>query len=362
MSHSFAPGSFAPGSFLPVLAQAALGRGGEAPSAWGEGGNSPRGWALVLLTVLAAVVGGYVFRKTTRAGVLAAATAKEAVRQPVFLLSGALAIALLALNTFLPFFSLGEDVKMLKDTGLATMLIVGLLVAVWTASTTIHDEIEGRTAMTLLSKPINRRQFVLGKYLGILQAVALLTVAVGACFLALVFYKVGYDSREASRELTYTEWLPAEQVGLAWVPGLADKDVRVPQHERFYEAAQTAPALMLVYLEIAVLTAISVAISCRLPMVVNMSVCFTVFIVGHLTGVLVLWKGDGGALVEGVRFTANLIALALPALPAYSSEAAIARGALVPPDYLGWAGIYTICYSAAAILVAFLLFEDRDLA
>ena len=166
------PAAFSPvlGSVPPVLAQM-----GDA-SGWGVGGNSTKGWLLVAAVFAIIAVGGYVFRRTTRAGVLAAATAKEAVRQPVFLLSAALAAAILVINTFLPFFSLGEDVKMLKDCGLATMLIVGLLVAVWTAGTTIHDEIEGRTAMTLLSKPINRRQFVLGKYLGILQAVGLLTV------------------------------------------------------------------------------------------------------------------------------------------------------------------------------------------
>jgi hypothetical protein len=349
--------AFAPGSFLPALAQA-----GATSSTWGEGGDSALGWTLVGAVVLLIVAGGVVFRKTTRAGVLAAATAKEAVRQPVFLLSIALATAILLINTFLPFFSLGEDVKMLKDCGLATILIVGLLVAVWTASTTIHDEIEGRTAMTLLSKPINRRQFVLGKYLGILQAIGLLTVVLGAIFIGLIFYKVGYDAREASKPLDYTQWMQADQLGVAWVPGLSDKEIRVPHPERVRSSLEVLPPLMLVYLEIAVLTAISVAISCRLPMVVNLSVCFTVFIVGHLTNVLVLWKGDGGAFVEGVRFVAGLIATVLPALQSYSSEAAIAREALVPPEYLAWSALYTVCYSAAAILVAFLLFEDRDLA
>ena len=132
-----------------------------------------------------------------------------------------------------------------------------------------------------------------------------------------------------------------------WIPGLAGKDIRsaAPAGGAIH-AFEIIPALLLVYLEIAVLTAISVAISCRrLPMVVNLSVCFTVFIVGHLTGVLVLWEGDGGALVEGVRFIAGLIATVLPALPAYSSEAAIARSAVVPPEYLGWAALYTVCYS-----------------
>jgi len=60
---------------------------------------------------------------------------------------------------------------MLMDCGLATILICGLLLAVWTSSTSIAEEIEGKTAMTLLSKPINRRQFIVGKYVGIMSAV-----------------------------------------------------------------------------------------------------------------------------------------------------------------------------------------------
>ena len=107
----------------------------------------------------------------TRAGVIARATTKEAIRQPLFPLLMALALLVLVTNTFVPFFSFGEDYRMLIDCGLATILICGLLLAVWTSSTSIADEIEGKTAMTLLSKPINRRQFVLGKFVGIMVAV-----------------------------------------------------------------------------------------------------------------------------------------------------------------------------------------------
>ena len=87
-----------------------------------------------------------------------------------------LGLLLIIVNTYLPFFSLGQDIKMLKECGLATIQISGLLIAIWTASTSIASEIEGKTAMTLLSKPITRRQFVLGKYVGILQAATALIV------------------------------------------------------------------------------------------------------------------------------------------------------------------------------------------
>src|SRR5580693_7950010 len=137
----------------------------------------------------------------TRAGVIARATTKEAIRQPLFPLLMALALISLVTNTFLPFFSFGEDFKMLMDCGLATILICGLLLAVWTSSTSIAEEIEGKTAMTLLSKPINRRQFVLGKYIGIVQAILWYMLPVVTVFLALVYFKVNYDALEESKDI-----------------------------------------------------------------------------------------------------------------------------------------------------------------
>ena len=71
---------------------------------------------------------------------------------------------------YIPYNTFGEDVKMYKDSSLMTIMVLAILVAVWTASVSVADEIEGRTALTLLSKPISRRQFVLGKFLGIVWA------------------------------------------------------------------------------------------------------------------------------------------------------------------------------------------------
>jgi ABC-type transport system involved in multi-copper enzyme maturation permease subunit len=269
----------------------------------------------------------------TRAGVIARATTKEAIRQPLFPLLMALAILVLVTNTFVPFFSFGEDYRMLIDCGLATILICGLLLAVWTSSTSIADEIEGKTAMTLLSKPINRRQFVLGKFVGIMVAVFWLILPLMICFLALVYYKVGYDSRESAN----------------------------PDPESSFKLTimlNTIPGLILSFFEICVLTSVSVAISTRVPMVVNMVTCFAIFVVGHVTSVMV----ERGVLhLEVVQFTARLIATAMPNLELFKTEAA-STGTFVPPPYLGYASLYCAAFSIAAIFLAFILFEDRDLA
>jgi hypothetical protein len=153
-------------------------------------------------------------------------------------------------------------------------------------------------------------------------------------FLSCVIYRVGYDAREGSKE----------------APGLA---VAVA------EMIQVIPGLVLLFMEIAVLAAISVAISTRLPMVVNLTTCFAIFVVGHLAGVLV---SAGAVKIEFVLFMGRVIATMLPTLDSFNISAAVATGTVVPPIYLANAVLYCICYCTAIILLAFILFEDRDLA
>ena len=287
----------------------------------------------------------------TRTGVISRAATKEAIRQPVFVMMLLLAILVLVVNTIVPFFTFGDDVKMLKDVGLVTILSCGLLLAIWTASTSIAEEIEDKTAMTLLSKPINRRQFIVGKYLGILQSVIFLLVPVSLCFLYLIYYKVGYDARESAKSAPdWFQWIEINGLGF---------EIPILFGERLASMVQVLPGLILVFLEIAVLSSISVAISTRLPMIANMVICLTVFIVGHLTPVLVQKVFEG---LEPVQFTAQLIATVLPALEVFNIQAAVATGKIVPPHYLGIAALYSVAYCTMAILMAFILFEDRDLA
>src|SRR5438132_1444062 len=108
---------------------------------------------------------------------IALSTAKEAIRQPAFFVLAALAGAWLILSIFIPYFTFNEDIKMYKDTGMTTISFVCLLLTLLTASSTVAEEIEGKTAVTLLSKPINRRQFIFGKFLGIeLSALAMFAI------------------------------------------------------------------------------------------------------------------------------------------------------------------------------------------
>ncbi len=314
-----------------------------------EGAAGPYAEIGIAAAVLLAIL--LVFNYATRAGTLARATTKEAARQPVFLLLTALGMLVIGANFYVPFFSMGEDTKMFIDCGLATVLIASLLLAVWTASTSVAEEIEGRTAMTLLSKPVTRRQFVVGKYIGILQAALLLIAVVGLTFFVLTYFKFGYDQRESGREQpplflwATVNWLP-----FPWP---------LPEPERFGVALKILPGLALIFMEVTVMTAISVAISTRLPMLMNLVTCFTIFVVGHLTPVLVQSTFKD---LAPVKLMAQVFAIFLPALENFNMSAAVSTGKDIPLDYLGWSAAYCAAYAAAAVLLGFILFEDRDLA
>jgi hypothetical protein len=175
---------------------------------------------------------------------------------------------------------------------------------------------------------------VIGKFVGISMAIALLFVLVGIWFYFWVAFKPVYDYQEASK-------------------GLAEWDVC------FNEARKVLPGLFLCFLEAAIFVAISVAISTRLGILANFLVCFSIYVVGHLTPLLV--QSSLGAF-EAVAVFGQLVAIVFPVLNHFDIQTAINTGTTVPLSYLAWAVIYTGVYGAMVLLLALVLFEDRDLA
>src|ERR1700728_2041481 len=103
----------------------------------------------------------------------------ESVVQPIFLLLLALGAGILIIFALLPFFTLGEDTVMFKAVSLDLVLLLALLTTLFCTSKSIYEEIEDRTMLTLMSKPVNRWEVLLGKYLGILCAAGLTVALLG---------------------------------------------------------------------------------------------------------------------------------------------------------------------------------------
>jgi ABC-type transport system involved in multi-copper enzyme maturation permease subunit len=290
---------------------------------------------IALLSVLA-IVGFYFLIDLLLPGVstVAIGTAKEAISQPLFLVLTIAGAVGLVLFIFIPYNTFGEDVKLLTDSGLTTIMVLGIIFSMWTASTSVSDEIEGKTALTMLSKPVSRRQFVLGKFLGILWPLLVMFVILGAILLVTISFKVVYDARESSNPTP--DWTLCYATMIAAMPGL-----------------------VLAFLQAAVLASISVAISTRLPMLPNLIIVGSIYVIGNLLPQIV--RSSAGE-IPFVAFTGKLLAVVMPVLNHFNIQPAIAAGQPVPYEYLMWAGLYAVLYCGAMMLLALLLFEDRDLA
>ncbi len=265
---------------------------------------------------------------------VALATCKSEIAQPLFLIFLIVGAVLLIVFVYLPYNTFGEDIKMLKDSGLTLILVVAIFQAIWAASKSVADEIEGRTALTVLSKPIGRREFILGKFLGIAWTLALMFLILGTIFIFTVAYKPVYDAYEGGG--TGVPWEICHQEMVLIVPGL-----------------------MLAFMEALVMAAISIALSTRLSWIPNFLTCVTIYILGHLTPLMVQSSLNE---FEIVTFVARLVATVFPVLDHFNIQAAVAGGAEVPFAYLGWAALYCLIYITISMLFALVLFEDRDLA
>lgn len=290
--------------------------------------------ALVVVVIFLLYLGQQAFFPKLSA--VALSTAKSEIAQPMYLIIALVGALLLWLFIFIPYYTLGEDIKMLKNSGLTLILVLCIIQAIWAASNSIADEIEGRTALTVLSKPLSRWQFILGKYAGIMWANAALFLILSLVFLACVAYKPVYDTKEGG------------EVDITW-------------QVTHYEMVQTVPGLVLAFMEAAVLAAVSVAISTRLPMMANFIISFSIYVLGHLTPLMVQSAVVNEAF-EPVVFIGRLIATIFPVLENLNIQAAVAGGREVPLVYLGWAFLYSLLYGVIAMLLALALFEDRDLA
>src|SRR3984885_9096046 len=120
-------------------------------------------------------------------------TFREAVVQPIYSLLLALGVVILLIFGVLPFFTLGEDTTMYKSVGLDVVLLFVLIATLFATSKSIFDEIEDRTMLTLMSKPVKKWEVIVGKYLGIILAALVAVVLLGIVLCAATYTRIPGD-------------------------------------------------------------------------------------------------------------------------------------------------------------------------
>jgi len=122
----------------------------------------------------------------SRVFVIATNVFREVIRDRVLYLIAFFAILLVAVAVLLREVSVGSDGKILLDLSLAAIELLGLVVAVFVGTALVNKEIEKRTVLVLMSKPISRAEFIVGKHLGLAAVLAVLVAAMTAINLVIL--------------------------------------------------------------------------------------------------------------------------------------------------------------------------------
>jgi len=239
----------------------------------------------------------------------------ESIRQPVVLVILTVACLLLLLSNPLSAFTMDSDQRMLVDIGLATVFLGATLLSAFIATGVLSREIENRTVLTIVSKPVPRPIFVLGKYFGVAGAILISTLLMSLVFLIVEIHSVLETVRDPVHlpAIIFGTLAIVLGVGTAiWcnyfygkvfsstaivvtTPLLAlaylftlffDHDFR-PQDLGTDFKGQIWLALACMTVAVMILTAIAIAASARLGQLMTLAVTFGMFLLGLLSDWLV---------------------------------------------------------------------------
>ncbi|MCX6362106.1 MAG: ABC transporter permease subunit, partial [Armatimonadetes bacterium] len=120
---------------------------------------------------------------------IAKQTLEDMLRRKILLVLLIIAVGMIALGPSVGFLSPRESSAVLRSLGLAVILLAGLLITILSGIQVIPTEIERRTIYTVLSKPVQRYEFVLGKFLGGIFTVFVMIAAMGVVFLGVLAWQ-----------------------------------------------------------------------------------------------------------------------------------------------------------------------------
>jgi len=254
---------------------------------------------------------------------------RESVRDRVPYNLVVFAVLLIASSYLIGQLTAGQDVKIIKDLGLAATSVFGLFIAIFIGIGLVSKEVERRSIYALLSKPVSRAQFVAGKYAGLV-----LTLAVNVSVMAIALYVI----------LAYMVWSEPPTIRAGWdAPGLDPALLK---------------ALFLIFIELMVITAIALFFSTFSTPLLSAALTFGFYIVGHFNADLKNFEK-----VVSSRVAADLARGAyhvLPDLSAFDVKTEVVHGLPVTTGYLASTAAYGLAYVAALLLVSTFIFSRRD--
>ncbi len=243
-------------------------------------------------------------------------TYREAIRDRMLFGLVVAGAVLLAFTQIARPLAMGEGMRLTVDLGLSAITMLGLLAVLMVGTSLVAKEIERRTIFNLLSRPVPRPLYLLGKWAGLSAALWTLAASLG---LAL--------------------WLLVSVLGQAG------------------HALAILEAVYLAGLELSVITAIAVMFSALSTPVLSSLYTLGAFLAGQWCDDLRAFAAKApGSLRTLLEVTANVV----PNLTLFNMRALAAAGETTSLEHLGLATLYALLYSACVLALASAAFESRD--
>jgi ABC-type transport system involved in multi-copper enzyme maturation permease subunit len=254
-----------------------------------------------------------------RVATIAFHTFKESVREKVLYNLVAFALLLIGAAILFGSISVGVEQIILITLGLTSISVFGLLIAIFIGIDLVSKEIEHRTIYNILSKPVSRPEFILGKYLGLLLTVFVNTAIMTAGFYAALFYQ---------------------------------KRALLLDDLRFLGA------VYFILLELAMVVGIAVVFSCISTPVLSAVYTFCIYVIGNFSANLRAFGQETQSALPGT--VSDVLYYLLPNFGNFNVISQVAHAEKIP-GYL-WLGnsLYALLYIATLLGLAVLIFEERE--
>jgi ABC-type transport system involved in multi-copper enzyme maturation permease subunit len=242
-------------------------------------------------------------------------TFREAVRDKVFVTIVVLSILVMTSGYIIKPLTLGEENKVIKDIGLNAIALFSILIAILVGGRLVYKEIEKRTIYLVLSRPLHRWEFIVGKYFGLLLVLfESLLIMTGTFYIMLLLIKI-----------------PANFSLLL--------------------------SVLMTFCQLWIITAIAIFFSTFTTPVTSAVFTFALYFIGHLTR-------DFKSLVLSanapIKTVINILYYILPNLSIFNIKMEVVHNVMINPIAITLAIVYSLVYSFIIIFISCLIFQQKD--
>ncbi|HEX5735780.1 MAG TPA: ABC transporter permease subunit [Blastocatellia bacterium] len=246
-------------------------------------------------------------------------TFRESVRDRVLYNLILFVLILIGASVFVSELSLDQESEFIMRLGLSLMLVFGAVIAIFIGVGLVFKEIDKRTIYNLLSKPVHRHEFIIGKFLGLCMTLLVnCVVMIVGIELALMYVNGGF----VTLQLTLL------------------------------------PAAYLIFLELAIVVAVALMFSSFSTPMLAALFTFAVYVIGQLSGDLRLAAELTDSALTRVVLT--VLYYLLPNLANFGFITEASRGTVAPASIITWATVYAIIYIGILLSAAVLIFQKRN--